>query len=67
MATQFFSSAEIQELESWPAEFGRDELVRYFRLTAEDVDWVNRTARGAPNKNRASSAAVCVAVAWLRA
>lgn len=50
MATQFFSSAEIQELESWPAELGRDELVRYFRLAGEDVDWVNRTARGAPNK-----------------
>jgi hypothetical protein len=25
-------------------------LVRYFRLTAEDVEWVNRTGRGVPNK-----------------
>jgi hypothetical protein len=50
VATQFFSTAEIRELESWPVEVGRDELVRYFRLTAEDVDWVSRTARGAPNK-----------------
>jgi hypothetical protein len=50
VATQFFSTAEIRELEHWPVEVGRDELVRYFRLTAEDVDWVNRTARGAPNK-----------------
>jgi hypothetical protein len=50
MATQFFSPGEIRELESWPAEVGRDELARYFRLTADDVDWVNRTGRGVPNK-----------------
>ena len=31
-------------------EVDRDELVRYFTLTADDVDWVNRSARGTPNK-----------------
>jgi hypothetical protein len=50
VATQFFSTGEIRELEGWPAEVGRDELVRYFRLAAEDVEWIKRTARGAPNK-----------------
>ncbi|HEX2316267.1 MAG TPA: DUF4158 domain-containing protein, partial [Thermomonospora sp.] len=50
MATQFFSAAEIRELESWPVEVGRDELVRYFTLTTDDVEWVNRSARGTPNK-----------------
>jgi hypothetical protein len=50
VATQFFSSSEIRELESWPVEVGRDELVRYFQLAVEDVSWVHRTTRGAPNK-----------------
>lgn len=50
MATQFFSAAEIRKLESWPVEVGRDELVRYFTLTAEDVEWINRSARGSPAK-----------------
>jgi hypothetical protein len=50
LATQFFSASEIGELESWPGEVGRDELVRYFQLAVEDVKWVHRTTRGAPNK-----------------
>ncbi|HJP80212.1 MAG TPA: Tn3 family transposase [Pseudonocardiaceae bacterium] len=50
MATQFFSASEIGELESWPSEVGRDELVQYFQLAVEDVEWVHRTTRGAPNK-----------------
>lgn len=50
MATQFFSAAEIRGLESWPTEVGRDELVRYFTLTGEDVEWINRSARGTPAK-----------------
>ena len=50
MATQFFSTAEIRKLESWPVEVGRDELVQYFTLTPEDVAWVNRSARGTPAK-----------------
>lgn len=50
MATQFFSASEIRELESWPVEVGRDELVQYFQLATEDVKWVHRTTRGASNK-----------------
>jgi TnpA family transposase len=50
VATQFFSAAEIRKLESWPVEVGRDELVRYFTLTAEDVEWINRSAWGSPAK-----------------
>jgi hypothetical protein len=50
VATQFFSTVEIRKLESWPVEFGRDELVRYFTLTPEDVAWVNKSARGTPAK-----------------
>jgi Domain of unknown function (DUF4158) len=50
VATQFFSAAEIRRLESWPVEVGRDELVRYFTLTAEDVEWINASARGTPAK-----------------
>lgn len=50
MATQFFSTAEIRKLESWPVEFDRDELVQYFTLTPEDVAWVNRSARCTPAK-----------------
>ncbi|MEV0074170.1 MULTISPECIES: hypothetical protein [unclassified Amycolatopsis] len=38
MATQFFSASEIGELESWPAEVGRDELVQFFQLAVEDVE-----------------------------
>jgi hypothetical protein len=50
VATQFFSTAEIRRLESWPVEVGRDELVQYFTLTPEDVAWVNKAARGTPAK-----------------
>jgi hypothetical protein len=50
VAAQFFSAAEIRRLESWPVEAGRDELVRYFTLTAEDVEWINTSARGTPAK-----------------
>jgi TnpA family transposase len=50
VATQFFSAAEVRKLESWPVEFGRDELVQYFTLTPEDVAWVNKSARGTPAK-----------------
>lgn len=37
-------------MESWPGEVGRDELVRYFTLTGEDVERINRSARGTPAK-----------------
>ena len=67
MATQFFSTGEIRELEGWPAEVGRDELVRYFRLAAEDVEWIKRTARGAPNKIGLCDPTVCTALAGFRA
>ena len=50
MATQFFSAAEIRKLESWPVEVGRGELVWYFTLAAEDVEWINKSARGTPAK-----------------
>jgi hypothetical protein len=50
MTTQFFSSAEIRKLESWPVEVGRDELARYFTLSVDDVDWIARSARGTPAK-----------------
>jgi hypothetical protein len=50
VATQFFSAAEVRKLESWPVEFGRDELGQYFTLTPEDVAWVNKSARGTPAK-----------------
>ncbi|MGB7794888.1 MAG: DUF4158 domain-containing protein, partial [Pseudonocardiaceae bacterium] len=50
MTTQFFSSAEIRKLESWPVEVGRDELARYFTLSVDDVDWIDRSARGTPAK-----------------
>jgi hypothetical protein len=50
VATQFFSAAEIRKLESWPVEVGRDELVRYFTLAAEDLEWINFSTRGTSAK-----------------
>jgi Domain of unknown function (DUF4158) len=29
---------------------GRGELVRYFTLTTEDLEWINSSARGTPTK-----------------
>ena len=66
MATQFFSAAEVRKLESWPVEFGRDELVQYFTLTPEDVAWVNKSAWHA-REARACRAAVRVALVGVRA
>jgi hypothetical protein len=43
LATQFFSTAEIRKLESWPAEVGRDELVQHFTLTPDDLAWVSKS------------------------
>jgi hypothetical protein len=50
MSTRFFSDAEIKRLRSWPDELGRDELIRYFTLGADDRNWLEAAARGAGNR-----------------
>ncbi|SDP28543.1 Transposase and inactivated derivatives, TnpA family [Actinopolyspora xinjiangensis] len=50
MSTRFFSDEEIERLRSWPAELGRDELIRYFTLGSDDRAWLERSARGQGNR-----------------
>jgi hypothetical protein len=37
-------------LRSWPEELGRDELIRYFTLSADDRVWLESAARGTGNR-----------------
>jgi hypothetical protein len=50
MSTRFFSDAEIGRLRSWPEELGRDELIRFFTLGADDRVWLEGAARGPGNR-----------------
>ncbi|MGC9221985.1 MAG: DUF4158 domain-containing protein [Solirubrobacteraceae bacterium] len=49
MATRFLSDAEIERLEGWPERIERRDLLRYFDLDRDDLEFVC-AQRGAPNQ-----------------
>jgi len=63
VSTRFFSDAEIARLRSWPAELGRDELIRHFTLGPDDLAWLESSARG--SGNRIGLAVQLCALPWL--
>ena len=40
MATRFLSDTEIGELESWPSELLRSDLVTFFKLGDDEIRWI---------------------------
>lgn len=60
---QLFSAAELARLRSWPPEIGSAELVQFFTLAGDDLDWLAVAARGATS--RFGLAVQLCALPWL--
>ena len=45
MPVRFLSDAELARLSSWPDEVAVDNLVTYFTLTHDDLDWLGANVR----------------------
>lgn len=62
MPVRFLSEAELARLSSWPDEIAEDDLVTYFTLTSDDLDWLGSTVR---SENRVGAAVQLCALPWL--
>jgi hypothetical protein len=62
MPVRFLSEAELARLSSWPDEIAGDDLVTYFTLTNDDLDWIGSTVRV---ENRLGAAVQLCALSWL--
>ncbi len=60
---QLFSAAELVRLRSWPPEVGSAELVQFFTLAGDDLDWLATAARGATGR-RGLAVQLCT-LPWL--
>ena len=49
MSTRMFSEEQLAQLRGFP-DIGRDDLIRYFTLTAADVAFVDRAVRRGPRR-----------------
>ncbi len=45
MPVRFLSDAELARLSSWPDEIADDDLITYFMLTGDDVEWLGSNVR----------------------
>jgi hypothetical protein len=62
MPVRFLSDAELARLSSWPDEIADDDLVTYFTLTSDDLDWLGANVRV---ENRLGAAVQLCALPWL--
>ena len=62
MPVRFLSDAELARLSSWPDEIAADDLVTYFTLTRDDLDWLASTVRV---ENRLGAAVQLCTLPWL--
>ena len=59
MPVRFLSEAELARLSNWPDETADDDLVTYFTLTSDDLDWLGSTVRSENRVGDAVSSARC--------
>lgn len=45
MPVRFLSDAELARLSSWPDEIADDDLITYFTLIGDDVEWLGSNVR----------------------
>ena len=62
MPVRFLSDAELARLGSWPDEVADDDLITYFTLTSNDLDWLGSKTRA---ENRLGAALQLCALPWL--